>query len=682
MKVLVADDDEAVRKLLRIQLSAGGHQITDVADGVEALSALKSYRFDAVISDILMPRMDGYRLCYEIRRSESLRHLPIVIYSSTYTSPAEEEVALGVGASRFVRKPARGEDLLRILEEVATSREDRPSPRPPAQDLHVLKQYSERLVQRLEERNLALESARERLAASTSILEESERLHREAVERAPIGVLQISAAGEILFANREAARILGFASKDALVGVSFEDAATVGPEERAAVAGALRRTGRISARAASLKNRKGKVLEVLADVHGVAGADRRIVRYEVFLRELAGRREARDAAPAGEVRYRALIEAAEDAILVLGADGAIVAANRAAEHLHGRSREELVGSPYLGLLPAEEREAMRRRVEDALRNGHAPAEVAPAARPDGRVLPVEASVSAAQIGAERLAIVIAREVPERSSLAEHLRLAQKFDAVARLAGGVAHDFNNLLTAIVGYAEILADGLAGDPARLEDVEEIRRAGRRATMLTRELLVFSGRVATERVDLDLNAVVRRSEPRMRELAGERVELATKLGPEVGAVRGVAAEIEQVLFHLAVNARDAMPEGGRLTIETSNVELETHPALELFSVQQGPFVRLSVSDDGVGLDGVTRSRVFEPFLAAKGKGRGTGLALAAVYGIVRRHGGQVVVASERSRGTTFEVYLPRVGSQAAAEQESEGYRPPTEASARRAR
>jgi CheY-like chemotaxis protein len=236
------------------------------------------------------------------------------------------------------------------------------------------------------------------------------------------------------------------------------------------------------------------------------------------------------------------------------------------------------------------------------------------------------------------------------------------EAVGRLAGGMAHDFNNLLTVIRGYSELLLGRLGPADAMRKDVEEVKKAADRASGLTRQLLAFSRRQFVAAKVVDLNSLVANMDGMLRRLIGEDlIELSTELDSSAGAIRADPGQIEQVIMNLVVNARDAMPNGGRLTIETRNVTIEEEVRLDAVGVAQGSYVLLAVRDNGHGMDAETRSHLFEPFFTTKEKGKGTGLGLSTVYGIVKQSGGSITVESAPGRGTTFRIFFPRVAQEA---------------------
>jgi PAS domain S-box-containing protein len=368
--------------------------------------------------------------------------------------------------------------------------------------------------------------------------------------------------------------------------------------------------------------------------------------------------------------YRAIVEAAADAIVAADADGVIRLVNSRTESLFGYARAELIGADLELLVPTRVRSVHRSHRKDFVRSPHTrlldSGLTLTAVKKDGTEFPVDIALSPTRTDNGTLVIasirdISARVAAEREShrMQEELyqarfRQAERLETIGQLAGGIAHDFNNLLAVILNYADFLIEELAEGQQR-QDVEEIQRAASRAADLTRQLLIFARREVAQPQVLDVNEIILGVEKLLRRTVGENIDFVTSLATGLPAVVIDAGQLEQVFMNLAVNARDAMPSGGRLVVETQAVELdevyvETHPG-----IARGNYVRLSVSDTGTGMTPDVVHKAFEPFFTTKPAGSGTGLGLSTVYGIVTRAGGNVRIYSEREKGTLVAIHLP---------------------------
>ena len=372
---------------------------------------------------------------------------------------------------------------------------------------------------------------------------------------------------------------------------------------------------------------------------------------------IARRLKAESALREAHAHLQAVIDSSPLAMYTVDADGNVRSWNPAAANLYGWSAAEVIGGPISVI--AQDHASQRDIQERVFRGETLRGIETTKRRKDGTAVTVSMAAAPLHESSGRItgAMLIAADLTEMRRLEVQYRQAQKMEAVGRLAGGIAHDFNNILTAILGTSGLVLEDVAIDPRTRLDVQEIEKAAKRAAGLTRQLLVFSRQQVLEPRILDLNAVVVDMERMLGRLIGEDVELHTQLAPAVGAVQADPGQLQQAIMNLVVNARDAMPGGGRVTIETADVELDPRQ-LEAHSLTQpGKYVLLAVHDTGVGMDAATKARLFEPFFTTKEPGRGTGLGLATVYSIVKQSGGYIWAYSEPGHGTTFKVYLPRV-------------------------
>jgi len=397
-----------------------------------------------------------------------------------------------------------------------------------------------------------------------------------------------------------------------------------------------------------------------------------VYRIAGVAEDITVRRQAESASQSQQSRLEGIVNSAMDGIITVGDDQRLILMNAAAERMFGCRAEEVLGERVERFIPHRFRATHAGHVREFGQTGIAARTMGrfgpiSGLRSNGEEFPIEASISQIEVEGQKLFTVTCRDVTERVQAAEarkileaQLEQSQKMEAFGQLAGGIAHDFNNLLTVITGYSELLSVTLPADSDHLRMVEGIKKAGERAAALTRQLLAFSRKQVLEPRTLDLNSTVHEIEKMLRRLIGEDIQLNTLLSPTIGSVKVDPGQIEQVIMNLVVNARDAMSMGGNLTIETQDLKLDelytkTHP-----EVSPGRYVMLAITDTGSGMRPEVSARVFEPFFTTKGVGKGTGLGLAVVHGIVKQSGGSIEVYSEAGAGTTFKIYLPVVHEQ----------------------
>jgi PAS domain S-box-containing protein len=489
-------------------------------------------------------------------------------------------------------------------------------------------------------------------------LRESEGLFRALSTSSPLGIFMADVDGRRTYANPRYRAILGLSLAQCL-GEGWLK--TLHPEDHERVADQwqsfVRGEGEYCTEGRLITN--GSVRWVQARAAQMVEDDGALCGFVGTIEDITERKLAEEALRQSEQRYRSLIETARDAIFTLSVDGTVTSLNPAFEAITGWPVAEWIEKPYAPLVHPDDLPLAMQMVECVLRGETPPPYEVRIRSKTGQDVMGEFTVTPQiQDGQVTGVLGIARDITERKQLEEQLRQAQKMEAVGRLAGGVAHDFNNILTAINGYSELLAKGMDERDPHHRYVEEISKAGNRAASLTRQLLAFSRKQVLQPLVLDLNTAVADIEKMLRRLIGEHIELKTVRQDGLGFVKADPGQMEQVLLNLTINARDAMPDGGTLTIETANVTLDQDSARLDADIKPGDYVMLAISDTGIGMTEEVKRHLFEPFFTTKAKGKGTGLGLATCFGIVKQSGGHITVESQPGKGATFRIYLHRVG------------------------
>ena len=492
----------------------------------------------------------------------------------------------------------------------------------------------------------------------TQELAESEARLRLVTENSRVGLVVVNEAREYAYANNAYADILGLPSP-AIIGQRVADVLAevyetqIRPRLDRAFAGE-HVTYELRTTAAG----GDRYYVVRYAPTGAAGSGRLVV---VVLTDIT---EPKLAAIAAN-RLAAIVESSDDAIIGKDLDGVITSWNRGAERIFGYAAGEIVGSPVLRLIP-DDRHGEETQILEKIRHGESVTHFETVRRTKtGRLLDVSIASSPIKDADGRIvgASKVARDITGQRTLERQFQQAQKMEAVGRLAGGIAHDFNNLLSVILGYCGLLLDERSADDPVAEDIVQIRKAGTTAAVLTKQLLAFSRKEIIEPTLIDLNVVVSGMHGMLERLIGEDVVIALRLSATPAMVIADSGQTEQIILNLAVNARDAMPLGGRLTIETAHVELDEHYSAAHLAAKPGAYEALSMTDTGTGMTPDVEAHLFEPFFTTKASGKGTGLGLATVHGIVARSGGSIGVYSELGTGTRFTVYLPTADASTAA-------------------
>ena len=630
-RLLILDDEAPLMRALCDTLEEEGYSTTGFTSAKEALAALSQQPFDLVLSDLMMPEMDGISFLRAALRFDT--DLAAVLMTGHGTIDTAVE-AMKIGALDYILKPFKLSAILPVLTRALSIRRLR------TENIQL------RQMVAIQELSTAIAFAPD----AGTILQKLADAAFEQGQAAEVAILLPAAQGRELrvaaargkhAAEREGRRIpVSGALEDWTTRWHSSGEALTSPaEELAGISIPMLTAGKLVGVLNFVSARPPELGQVKA-LGVLAGAAASALQAATLVEELR----------AAEQRYRRLSENAPDIVLryEVHPRRSFVYVNPAVSAITGYSPQDFYADPDLALKIAHPED--RPALENIL-SGGAPGGASATLRwthKNGQTIWIEQRTVLVADASGRVTAIegIARDVTGRRELEEQLRQSQKMEAIGRLSAGVAHDFNNLLTVINGYSELMLTESSLDPAARETVEQIKRAGEQAAGMTRQLLAFSRKQLLQPRVLDLNRVVQENAKILARVLGEDVELVAALDSSLGRVKADPGQMEQVLMNLAVNARDAMPQGGRLTLETRNAELETVPC-----------VLLAIGDTGCGMDAATLSRVFEPFFTTKEPGRGTGLGLSIIYGIVQQAGGSVRVSSEVGKGTTFRIYLPRV-------------------------
>jgi PAS domain S-box-containing protein len=500
----------------------------------------------------------------------------------------------------------------------------------------------------------------ERERAERALIESEER-YRTLFENAPVGIYRTTPEGRIVAVNPALAKMLGYSSVTKLIGRDLNAGDFQPQYPRSHFMALMEERGEVTGLESTWRKEDGGTVYVRENARAIRDDSGKILYYEGTVEDITENKQAE----AEHLRLVTAIEQSAEAVVITDTAGTIEYVNPAFTRITGYSREEALGKNPRILKSGKHEPALYQQLWATVLKGEIWHGEIINRRKDGSLYTEQMDIAPIRCERGDITHFIAtkEDVTVRKQLELQLVQAQKMEAVGRLAGGVAHDFNNLLTIINGYAQLLAEQISPQDPRLDQLNEIMKAGERAASLTRQLLAFSRRQVLEPKVLDLNIVLADLQKMLRRLIGEDIELVTTLKPKLGRVKVDPGQIEQVIMNLAVNARDAMPEGGKLYIETSDVEIDENYAQSHSNMIPGKYVMLAVTDTGIGMDADTQARIFEPFFTTKGKGQGTGLGLAMVYGIVKQSGGFIWVYSEPGQGATFKIYFPAVGEDALA-------------------
>jgi len=646
MNILIVDDIATNRKLLSAILEAENHAVIEAVDGVEALEVLKQGKVDAIISDILMPRMDGYRLCYEIRANERFRNLPFIFYTSSYTSPSDEKLALEMGGDKFLTKPAPASKIIQALNEVMSVKRSPFVPIEPSREINLMKEYNQQLVAKLEQKNNELAARNEELMRS----EQKLLLQSAALETAANAVVITDIKGIIQWVNPAFVALTGYTSEEALgktprlLKSGQHDAEFYKNLWKTILAGKTWRGNFTNCRKDGSLYYDEHTITPVRSKKGVA------THFIAIMNDVTERRRAEEQI----AEQAALLNKARDAILVRDLEGKILFWNEGAERMYGWAREEVLGRNIGELLYANPK-----KFEEinglTIHRGEWHGELQHVTRNRGEIT-VEArwTLIRDDEGNPKSMLAINTDITEKKKIESQFMRAQRMESIGTLAGGIAHDLNNILAPIMLSIEMLR-AKSVDPDAVEILESIEISAKRGADIVRQVLSFARGLDGERVEIQPKHLLRDLEKIIKDTFPKDIRLQFSIPNQIWTLWGDPTQVHQILLNLCVNARDAMPNGGSLTVSIENCVLDEQYAAMNIQAKPGRYINICVMDSGTGIPPGLIDKIFEPFFTTKEMSKGTGLGLSTVAAIVKSHGGVINVYSELGKGTTFKVYLP---------------------------
>jgi two-component system, cell cycle sensor histidine kinase and response regulator CckA len=646
MKILIVDDLPKNLKLLRVTLEAEGVTVVEAHDGAEAFEKLQHTPVDAIVSDILMPRMDGYQFCSKVRQNEKFDSVPFIFYSATYTSPSDEEFAIEMGADRLLHKPASARDIIETIKSLKSIPHERRKIRPSLTGDVVLREYTDRLVSKLEEKNVELEELTAELQKLT-----------KAVEQTADNIIITDKSGKIQYVNPAFERNLGYAKKD-LNGKTPRviKSGKHDPDEYRKLWETIL-SGNIFRGEFINRKKNGNLMYEDLIITPIFDDEGTISHYVSSGRDITERKKAEEALQMQTMYFQQLFDRSPSGIVLRDSDNKVINANEAFTKIFQYTIGEMRGRSLSDLIVPDDR--MREILHFAERRsrGEVIQMETVRRRKDGSQVEVYLTEYPILSNQKQIGIYsIYVELTEQKKLEEQLRQSQKLESLGTLAGGIAHDFNNILGIIMGHASLL-ERYDDDPEKFADsTRAIMKASIRGAAMVRQLLMFARKTDARIESVQINDLVNELLQLIQETFPKTIRVTAALAKSLPDITADPTQIHQVLLNLCVNARDAMPKGGTLTIATGEVDGADIPQGRAQGAA-GRYVLVRVSDDGIGIDETAKRRIFDPFFTTKGIGKGTGLGLALVQSIVTGHNGFIDLESEAGRGAVFSIYFPAV-------------------------